>query len=139
MDLFALRRVHNDVSFLDEVMDEEFAATSQLFLVQQEGRSGKAQVGSREWRGVKSKLRENLAWCGCPRVELIGADYGDGGELLLQHHHDGRDLEISEGGDLLKHLAIIWGKPVHLLTQEEDQPRRISVDDGQVRVIGLDS
>ncbi len=139
MDLFALRRVHNDVSFLDEVMDEDFAATSQLFLVQQDGRQAKAQVGSREWRSVKSKLLENLAWCGCPRVELIGADEGGKGELLLQHHHDGRDLEISESGELLRHLATLWGAPVHLLTQEEGQGRRITVESGKVRVIGLDS
>ena len=138
MDLFQLRRIHNDVSFLDEVMDEEFAASSQLFLVQQDARSGAAQVGTRDWQAVKAKLLENLAWCGAPRVELVGVDVDGRGELLLQHHHDGRDMEISEAGELLQHVATLWGAPVQLLTQVEDQGRKVSVEGGEVRVVAFD-
>ena len=139
LDIFRLRRIHNDVSFLDEVMDEAFAASSQLFLVERDERSGEAQVGSRDWRQVKERLLQNLTWCGSPRIELIGADENGCGELLLRHHHDGRDIRLAEAGDLLRNLALVWGNSVHLLSQDEGQARRVTVSGDSVRVLGAES
>jgi stage V sporulation protein R len=139
LDIFHLRRIHNDVSFIDEVMDESFAAKSQLFVVEHDGRTGEAQVGSRDWRQVKERLLQNLTWCGSPRVELIGADENGCGELLLRHHHDGRDIRLAEAGDLLRNLSLIWGTSVHLLSLDEGQERRVSVDGDSVRVLGADA
>ena len=128
LDLFRLRRAHNDTSFLDELVDEEFARTSQLFLYGKNARTGRTEVLDRDWREIKEKLLQDLAWGGLPRIELVDADHEGRGELVLLHHHDGRDLQLLHAGETLKHVARLWKKPVHLLTLEEGQGKRLTCD-----------
>lgn len=127
-DLFRLRRVHNDASFIDELVDEDFAQKSQLFLYGKNTRTGRTEVLDRNWREVKEKLLQELAWGGLPQIEIVDDDREGRGELELLHRHDGRDLELSHAGETLKHLARLWKKPVHLLTLEEGQGRRLTCD-----------
>jgi stage V sporulation protein R len=133
-DVFLLRSMHNDVSFIDDVVDEEFAIQHQLFVYQRNARSGKNEVAERDWRTIKEELLRSLAWGGAPQIELI-SDQEGGGELLLLHHHDGRDLKLDEAGELLRQLATLWGRSVHLLTLEEKQGRRLTSNGEEVDVV----
>jgi stage V sporulation protein R len=132
-DIFRLRRVHNDVSFIDEVVDEGFAAENQLFVYRRNARTGRAEVAGRDWREIKQQLLRELAWCSSPRIELAEVD--GNGELVFRHHHDGRDIKFDEAGELLKHVAHLWRRPAHLLTLDEGQGRRITSDGREVRVL----
>jgi len=134
MDIFRLRRVHNDASFVDALVDEEFAEKSELFVYGRNGRTGRTEVLERSFREVKEKLLQELAWGGLPRIELVSADHEGRGELLLVHQHDGRDLELSSAGETLRGIAEVWGAPAHLATQEEGQGRRLTSDGKQVKV-----
>lgn len=132
-DLFRLRRVHNDVSFIDEIVDEGFAAENQLFVYRRNARTGRAEVAGRDWRDIKDQLLRELAWCSSPRIEL--SEVNDAGELVFRHHHDGRDIKFDEAGELLKHVVKLWKAPAHLLTLDEGQGRRITCDGDDVRVL----
>ncbi len=134
MDLFRLRRVHNDASFVDALVDEEFAEKSELFVYGKNGRTGRTEVLERSFREVKEKLLQELAWGGLPQIELTADDFEGRGELNLVHHHDGRDLELSSAGETLKGIAEVWGAPAHLVTQEEGQGRRLTSDGKLVKV-----
>ncbi len=134
-DLFQLRRIHNDTSFVDELVDEEFAHEHQLFLYSRNPRSGKMEVEDRDWRKIKEQLLLGLTWGGMPQIELVDADGEGGGELVLRHRHDGRDLQLAMAGETLKSLARLWGRPVHLLTLEEGQGRRLTSDGEEVRMV----
>ncbi|MEZ6017056.1 MAG: SpoVR family protein [Planctomycetota bacterium] len=134
-DLFRLRRVHNDVSFVDALVDAEFAARNQLFVRQRNARTGRQEVGERGWRQVKQELLQGLAWGGQPRIELVDADFEGGGGLLLVHRHDGRDLKLDEAGELLKTIAALWRRSVRLYTLQEGQGRVLVVDGGEPRVL----
>ena len=134
LDLFRLRRVHNDASFLDELADEEFAEKSSLFVYGKNSRTGRTEVVERDWKVVKEKLLQEFSWAGLPRIELVEDDHEGRGELVLQHHHDGRDLELAAAGETLKTLAQLWKKPVHLYTQEEGAPRHLSSNGKEVRL-----
>jgi stage V sporulation protein R len=134
-DLFQLRRVHNDVSFIDHVVDEDFARSNQLFVYRRNARTGKNVVVDRDWVAIKEQLLRELSWCGSPRIQLVEADADGEGGLLLVHQHEGRDLKLDEAGAQLKTLAQVWGGPVHLLTLEEGTGRRISTDGQDVSVI----
>jgi stage V sporulation protein R len=125
LDMFRLRRIHNDASIIDEIVDEEFARRNSLFLFGKNGRTGRTEVMDRGWQAVKERLLLDLAWGGLPRIEVVEEDHDGRGELLLQHHHDGRDLQLAHAGETLKNLARMWGKPVHLLTQEEGAGRKL--------------
>jgi stage V sporulation protein R len=133
-DLFRLRRVHNDSSFLDELADEEFAEKSSLFVYGKNSRTGRTEVLERDWKAVKEKLLQEFSWAGLPRIELVADDHEGRGELVLQHHHDGRDLELAAAGETLKTLAQLWKKPVHLYTLEEGASRHLSSDGKEVRL-----
>ncbi len=134
LDLFRLRAVHNDVSFVDEVMDEEFIERSSLF-VAEHGRGGEgARIGTRDHRRVKQELLRSLAWGGQPRIELVEVASGGRRDLVLQHHHDGRDLKLDEASAVLKTIEELWRAPVQLLTTEGDQERRLTADGGEVEV-----
>ncbi len=134
-DIFQLRRIHNDVSFIDHVVDEEFAENNQLFVYRRNGRTGKNVVVDRDWVAIKEQLLRELSWGGTPRIQLAEADADGEGGLLLVHQHEGRDLKLDEAGEQLKTLAKVWGGAVHLLTLEEGTGRRISTDGGEVSVI----
>ncbi len=132
-DVFFLRRVHNDVSFIDDLVDEEFAVRHQLFVYQKNTRTGKNEVADRDWRHIKEELLRSLTWGGLPQIELAAVEKGE--ELLFAHHHDGRDIKLDEAGELLRQIALLWKRPVHLLTLEEDQGRRLTSDGKEIRAV----
>ncbi len=88
----------------------------------------------RDWRTVKEKLLQEFSWAGLPRIELVDDDHEGRGELTLEHHHDGRDLELAAAGETLKTLAQLWRKPVHLFTLEEGAARHLTSDGKEVRL-----
>ncbi len=82
LDLFRLRAVHNDVSFVDEVMDEAFIERSAMF-VSERGRGGEgSRIGSRDHRRVKEELLRSLSWAGQPRIELMEVASGGRRDLV---------------------------------------------------------
>ena len=131
--MFRLRRVHNDASFVDEIVDEEFVARHALFLFGKNGRTGRHEVESREFKSVKERLLQDLSWGGLPRIELVDDDHAGRGELVLRHHHDGRDLQLSHAAETLKSVARLWGSSAHLETREEQTARWIWSDGVEVR------
>jgi len=132
-DIFQLRRVHNDVSLIDKLADEEF---TERFLrapvPQQPGVPPGAAEAPPSWREVKAQLLHSLSWGGLPQIELTGV--GPEGELQLVHHHDGRDLQLAATGESLKYMAAIWRAPVHLLTLEDGEGRRIVATEDEVSI-----
>jgi len=134
-DIFRLRRMHNDVSFIDEVVDEEFASRNQLFVYQRNARTGRTEVADRDWGAIKEKLLSELSWGGLPRIELQSADEGEHGELLLVHKHEGRDLKLDEAGEMLLMVEKVWGRSVHLLTLDDGQGRRLTAEGGEIRAV----
>ncbi|HVS18029.1 MAG TPA: SpoVR family protein, partial [Planctomycetota bacterium] len=134
-DIFRLRRLHDDASFLDELVDERFVEQSELFLFGVNARSGRAEVTDRDWRAVKERLLLEQAWGGLPRIELSSAE---GGELTLVHHHDGRDLDLAAAGETLERLGALWGGPVELTTRLGEDAKRLVCREGEVEVQALD-
>jgi len=134
LDLFRLRAVHNDVSFVDEVMDEEFIRRSALFVSEQHRSGEGARIGTRDHVAVKQELLRSLAWAGQPRIELVDVAGGGSRELTLRHHHDGRDLKLDEAAQVLETIEGLWRAPVQLITAEGDDERRLSAAGGVVQV-----
>lgn len=134
-DIFALRRMHNDASFIDSVMDEEYCLKHELFVYGKNPRSGRVEVLDRDWRKVKAKILQDLSWGGLPQIELVAENAEGEGELVFEHHHDGRDLQLAMARETLLNLEALWGAPVHLLTLEDGHPRRLVCRDGEVEVL----
>jgi stage V sporulation protein R len=136
-DLFKLRKIHNDTSFIDALVDEEFAERCSLFVYDRNPKSGALEVADRGWIEVKTRLLQGLSWGGTPRIELLDDDHEGRGELLLRHHFEGRELDLSEAGEVLKNLSRLWRRPVHLLTTEREQTRLVTSDGEEVQAVDV--
>jgi len=135
MDLFRLRATHNDVSFIDTVVDEEFAHRSNLFLYNRNPRTGRMEVADRDWQAIKSELLASMAGGGAPQIELVDRDYEGREELLLVHRFDGRELQLDQAGETLKQVAQLWKRPCHLETQADGQTVRLTSDGVEVKSV----
>jgi len=85
--IFEVRRVHNDVTFIDEFLTEEFCNEQKLFTYEYNKQSGEWVIANREWKKVKEKLLFQLANRGQPFVYVEDGNYENRGELFLRHRH----------------------------------------------------
>jgi stage V sporulation protein R len=131
-DLFQLRRVHNDVSLVHKLVDEEFALRYLRALVP---RLPGEQPSPQDWLAQKSWCLQQLAWGGLPQIELVDDDGEGRGELVLVHHHDGRDLQLARAQDTLRNLAALWRRPVQLMTIVEKQGKKLLAKNDEVVVL----
>ena len=136
-DLFRLRRLHNDASFVDELVDAEFVRSGAFPLPQRARRGAAGEVPEQDPRLVKDRLLSELAWGGQPRIELVEVDRDR--QLLLAHRHDGRDLNLGRAGETLARIEALWRAPVLLDTQEKGVARRLRCCSGQVETLDLPS
>ena len=135
LDIFRVRRVHNDVSLVHKLVDEEFAQRFiRPILVGPGGQPAQDQEEP-SWQEMKSWLLHQLAWGGLPQIQLVGVDVEGAGELCLVHHHDGRDLQLGRAHETLLNLSRLWNGPVHLDTQVENKAKRLVTCDGEVEIL----
>jgi stage V sporulation protein R len=59
-------------------------------------------------------------------IPIIFVDEVKKDTLILGHEHDGRDLELDYADNCVRNIAEIWGGPVKLHTQVEDEHFEIS-------------
>ncbi len=132
-DIFRLRRVHNDVSLVHKLVDEEFALRTLRPVLARPSPEG--QGAPPDWRAIKSWCLQQLSWGGLPQIQLVEADAEGGGELLFVHHHDGRDLQLGRAQETMLNLAGLWKRPVQLLTILEKQGKKLVARDGEVTLV----
>ncbi len=126
--IFEVRRLHNDVTFIDSFMNEEFCEAQKLFTYAFNRRTGQYEIVDRDWRKVKKQLLFSLTNLGQPIIRVEDGNFENRGELLLSHQHEGMDLEHEKAIETLRHLQIIWRRPVHILTKYNAQSKLLSFD-----------
>jgi hypothetical protein len=93
------------------------------------------QPSPQDWLAQKSWCLQQLAWGGLPQIELVDDDGEGRGELVLVHHHDGRDLQLARAQDTLRNLAALWRRPVQLMTIVEKQGKKLLAKNDEVVVL----
>ena len=58
---------------------------------------------------------------GQPKIRLIDADYSSQGALLLEHEHNGVDLDPSYTQEVLRNLHAVWTRPTHIKTRDSEK------------------
>lgn len=114
--IFEVRRVFNDVGFVDEFLTEEFARKHKLFTFAYNDRIEQYEIASREFKQIKQKLLFQLTNFGQPIIDVVNGNFQNRGELYLIHHHEGIDLDEPYLEAVLSNLFTIWGRPVHMET-----------------------
>jgi stage V sporulation protein R len=126
--IFQVRRVHNDVTFIDTFLTEEFCREQKLFTFGRNDRSGRNEIQSREFKKIKAQLLFVLTNGGRPFIYVSDGNFANRGELCLWHRFEGEEIKRDYARDTLKNLSMIWGRPVHLETVFEDTPTRLTCD-----------
>lgn len=126
--LFEVRRIHNDITFLDEFLDEDFCHESKMFIYDYDKRNNRHVISGRDFKEIKKRLLHQLTNFGQPIIRVIDGNFRNRGELLLKHDHEGTDLKHETSIETIKNLYRIWRRPVHIETVIEDVKRRISYD-----------
>ncbi len=126
--IFEVRKFHNDITFIDEFLDEGFCHDYKMFLYDFDPKTGKYIIASRNFAEIKSQLLTQLTNFGQPRIKVIDGNFQNRKELLLQHLHDGVDLKQDFAVESLQNIHKIWTRPVHLETVIEKVPKRIYFD-----------
>ncbi len=114
--IFEVRRIHNDVTFIDEFLTREFAKEHKLFTFEYNKQTREYAIANREFDVVKEKLLSSLSNFGHPYIRVEDANYQNRGELYLSHRFDGLPLRMDYARGTLENLFSVWGRPVHLET-----------------------
>lgn len=130
--IFEVRKLHNDVTFIDSFFNEEFCEQQKLFTYAFNRRTGQYEIVDRDWRKVKQQLLFGLTNFGQPIIRIEDANFENRGELLLSHQHEGIDLEYDKASDTLRNIHVIWRRPVHIYTKYSSQPKLLSFDGKEV-------
>jgi stage V sporulation protein R len=131
--IFEVRKLHNDVTFIDSFMNEEFCERLKLFTYAFNRRTGQYEIVDRDWRKVKRQLLFGLTNHGQPIITVEDANFENRGELLLGHKHEGIDLDYEKGVETLKNVHRIWQRPVHITTKYNSQTKLLSFDGKEIR------
>lgn len=120
--LFEVRKTHNDVTFLDEFLTEEFVREQGIVVWDKDKRTGKYKVGSDDFKAIKQQLLFMLSNRGQPRLRVLDANHANRGELVLGHQHEGMDLDLQWAERALGNLQRVWSRPVLVKTELDGKP-----------------
>ncbi|MBN95076.1 MAG: SpoVR family protein [Deltaproteobacteria bacterium] len=136
--IFGVRRIYNDLQFVDAFLTEEFCREHGFFTYGKDKTSGEFVVESREFSEVKERLLGQLTNFGQPIVDVVDGNFENRGELLLAHTHTGADLQMDWAETTLANLVRLWKRPVCIQTQLGGRPILIRHDGTEPSRVFLD-
>jgi stage V sporulation protein R len=126
--IFEVRRIHNDITFIDTFLTPDFCREHKMFSYAFQDQQGQYVIESRTFEKVKQRLLYSLTNFGKPWIYVVDGNYRNRGELLLRHQHNGVDLRLDQAADTLANIQYIWGRPVNLTTIVDGKPTTLSFD-----------
>jgi len=126
--IFEVRRLYNDVNFIDTFLTEEFCREHNLFSFAYNKERKRYEIESREFHMIKKRLLQSLTNIGHPIIEIVDANYLNRGELYMVHRFEGVELDNDYAVDTLKNLQNIWHRPVRIQTVLQGETVLLSFD-----------
>ena len=132
--IFEVRKVHNDITFIEEFLTPEFCAKHKMFSFAYNDSTDYYEIASREFEKIKRQLLASLTNHGRPVIRVLDGNYRNRGELLLGHDWGGVELRQDWARATLTNLSELWGRPVNLETTVDEQPAVMFCDGGEFDV-----
>lgn len=124
--IFEVRRIHNDVTFIDSFLTPEFCIEQNFFQYQYNEETNYYEIADREFKAIKQQLLNNLTNHGRPFIYVTDGNFRNRGELYLSHRYQGVELKTDYTQDTLVNLQKLWSRPVHIETVIDEVPMIIS-------------
>ena len=126
--IFQVRQIYSDVTFLDEFFTVDFCREQGFFAYEYDRKKRSFLIDTREFEAVKKKLLQQLTNFGQPLIAVLDANFENRAELLLEHTHEGVDLDAQYTHETLRNVQAIWSRPVHLMTKVDERKVLYSCD-----------
>jgi stage V sporulation protein R len=126
--IFEVRRVANDITFIDNYLTKEFCVKHKFFTYKYNDVTGMYEISDRDFNAIKQKLLFQLTNFGQPIIHVVDGNYKNRGELHLVHKHEGIDLDVSYARDTIQNIFQVWKRTVHLETKVGDKSKLFTFD-----------
>jgi stage V sporulation protein R len=126
--IFEVRRIHNDVTFIDNFLTPEFCLKQNFFQYRFNESTNYYEIASREFQEIKTQLLNSLTNHGRPFIYVQDGNYRNRGELYLTHQYQGTELKQDYARDTLVNLEKLWSRPVHIETVMDHKPTILTYD-----------
>jgi stage V sporulation protein R len=132
--IFEVRRIYNDVNFIDEFLTPEFCDEHKMYQYGRDQRTGEVKIVSRDFGRVKRTLLYQITNMGQPFIYAVDANYLNRGELYLAHKFAGLEIDAAKAVDVLRGLSKIWGRPVHLQARVNEEMRLMTMSGPEAEI-----
>jgi stage V sporulation protein R len=129
--IFEIRKIYNDITFIDEFLTEDFCVRNKMFVYKLNKETNKFEVDTRDFKAIKAQLLFQMTNFGQPIIKIENANFENRGELLLQHVHEGLDLQPNYMDATMQNLYKLWKRPVNLITIMDNEPQLFRYDGQQ--------
>ncbi|WP_144998495.1 SpoVR family protein [Polystyrenella longa] len=126
--IFEVRRVHNDITFIDTYLTPEFCIEHNMFAFGYNDSNNYYEIVSREFPKIKQQLLTSLTNHSRPIIRVEEGNYRNRGELYLKHEYHGVELKPDDAEATLENLQKLWGRPVHIESIMDDKRAILSFD-----------
>ncbi len=126
--IFEVRRIHNDLTFIDEFLTLDFCRENKMFQFGYNEHTDYYEIESREFPRIKQQLLFSLTNRGRPMIYVTDGNFKNRGELYLAHKFNGVELQLNYANDTLSNLYGLWQRPVHIETVLDDHVTIVSFD-----------
>ena len=117
-----VRETHNDETFIKSYLTEELCRELNLFTYSFSRKDGYNRITNvsdeQSWQTVRDDLIKTIGLNSVPVVKV--KELKKDGTLILEHEHDGRDLELSEANKVFEHINQLWSSGVKFTTIIEE-------------------
>ena len=130
--IFEVRRIYNDVNFIDEFLTPEFVERHKMYQYRRDPQTGQLRIVSRDFKRIKMSLLYHLTNMGQPFIHVVDGNYLNRGELYLAHQFNGLEVDLTKAREVMISLRRLWGRPVHLQVRLDDDMYLISIEQAEV-------
>ena len=130
--IFEVRKIYNDVTFIDEFLTEEFCVQNKMFVYKFNKRTNQFEVDTRDFKAIKAQLLFHMTNFGQPIIKVEDANFENRGELLLTHLWEGIDMQPDYLNETIKNVYAMWNRPVNLATYMDNEPQLFRFDGEKV-------
>ena len=126
--IFEIRKIYNDVTFIDEFLTDDFCLRNKMFVYKLNKETNRFEVDTKDFKAIKAQLLFQMTNFGQPIIKIEDANFENRGELLLQHVHEGLDLQPNYMDATMKNMFLLWKRPVNLVTIMNNEPQLFRFD-----------
>ena len=124
-ECFFVREVFHDIAAIRALVTHKDFIDLNLFSYSAKKNSYTIDDISDEqgWEEIRKAMISNTGTNGIPVIGVV--DIEPGSVLVLQHDHDGRDLELNYAEQVVNNISTLWEGVVKLHTIIEEEPWEI--------------